>query len=217
MVKRSWVVVGVVVALAGLVSFGCGKKKGSSDKKGAEAKTYPATAEGLKQQLEDIHAAIEAGKDAEAKALVAEWKLPDHGAWFKKTFGDARGAKLDAEYSKLVGLVPQLRGLVAKRYEKGQKQIVIRKIDNPGSMDARGLQAKALRAMKSKVTLWDVSFVKPGDELGYSLWSFVHVGGKFRFIGKMRGLNDKPPTKVERLFDEMRKSRMIKLLKQSKK
>ena len=142
------------------------------------------SAEALQKLNEQILAADAEKSAALIKALV----LPDSAAWFKKTFGDEVGAKLDAEYQGMTkDFDAQLGKLYAKCKADGQTAVRAIRIEKAGP-EATGLQNSAFEAMKAPVALYTVKLTKPDEKLGMSLWSFVHVDGAFRLAGKMRAV-----------------------------
>lgn len=154
---------------------------------------YPDTPEGLKKLTEDLLAAVKAGDKDKSGALVRSLALPRSAAWFTKIFGDDAGARLETEYQALLpDLVKQLTALYSRCIDMGQTEVRAIRIENAGDA-ATGLQNSAFEAMKTPVALYTVKLVKPGDDLGMALWSFAHVDGSFRLIGKLRAV--KPPGK----------------------
>ena len=151
---------------------------------------YPESTDGLKRLMSDILTATKAGDKEKAASLVKGLMLTDHSAWFKETFGDATGAKLSDDYAKFLGeFEPSASQLFAQMVEKGQSNIQINRFEKAGDPKATGLQNDALKAMKSPTPLYSVRFIKPGEDAGMHLWSFVFVDGGFRFIGKMNGVS----------------------------
>ncbi len=199
--------------LVALVACGKKDKGGGADAAKAKDKTYADSVDGLKEQIGDVMTAAQKGQGSVAKAYCSQWRLPDYEAWFKKVFGDSRGGKLATAYKLQRTVIPTYGEVVEKQRKAGNTGLQVTKLTDPKDLNARGLQSKALNAMKSKVTLYDVRLVKPGKKLGYSIWSFVYVGKKFRLIGKLRKLNDKPSSKYGKAFDELPRGMVLKLLR----
>jgi hypothetical protein len=149
---------------------------------------YPDTAAGLQKLIEDALAAVKAGENDKATAMAKAMILPNHEAWFKKTFGDEKGAKFAEEYTKMgPTLETELPKLLAARIKDGRTFASAVKIESADDKEATGLQKKAIEAMKEKVPLYTVRLGKAPGESGFTLWSFAYVDGQFRLIGKTRG------------------------------
>lgn len=84
----------VLSLLAVLAVVACSKKQG--------AKTYAESTDGLNEMVQDLIKAVQKGDEKTATTLAESLVLPDHAAWFKTTFGDEAGARLDTEYAKNV-------------------------------------------------------------------------------------------------------------------
>jgi hypothetical protein len=116
--------------------------------------------------------------------------LPNAPAWFRSVFGDDVGGKLAEDYGKMSpNLVSGLARVFEERAKQGEMFVAVHKVESATDARATGAQKQALAAMKTKVPLWTVKFTdSPGATglTGYTLWSFVYVGGQFRLAGKMR-------------------------------
>ncbi len=151
---------------------------------------YPETKEGLTKLIQDVLAASQdAAQKDKLATLIKDMRLPNHEAWFKKTFGDEKGGKLATEYAdSLKKFDEEITKFFAGAVKDGKTQVSVMVIKSPDDKDATGLQKDALSAMKEKATLYTVRLTKPGEESGTTLWSFVYVDGGFRLAGKMRAV-----------------------------
>ena len=150
---------------------------------------YAETKEGLTKLIQDVLAAGKANEKDKLAALIKDLRLPNHDSWFKKTFGDEKGAKLAAEYGEsLKKFDEDITKLFADMVKDGKTQVTVLIVKAPDDKEATGLQKDALAAMKEKVALYTVRMTKPGEESGTTLWSFVYVDGGFRLAGKMRAI-----------------------------
>ena len=156
-----------------------------SDASGDRAIEYPDTTGGLHQLVTHIAAAIDRGDRRRAVALVDSLRLPDPGGWFARVFGRRLGVELAREYADLADdireLVPLLRSLTGS----GNTEILVERFAEPAS-SAVGYQKRALERMVNRVPLYSVRLVEPGSQRGFHLWSFVHDGASFRWVGKMK-------------------------------
>ena len=73
---------------------------------------YPASPDGLKLLIRDVFTAMKSKDDQEASAYFSSMTLPEHTAWFTKTFGPTEGARMDAKYANLLPDLPEnLKGI----------------------------------------------------------------------------------------------------------
>jgi hypothetical protein len=104
----------------------------------------------------------------------------------RRVFGDAAAAKLVAEYAAMLS---RFEGDAGRAFGKvvadGQSDIQVLRFDRAGDPNAVGNQNDALAAMKSPQPLYSVRFLKPGERAGFHLYSFVHAGAAFRFVGRL--------------------------------
>lgn len=149
----------------------------------ATPKTYPATADGLKQQLTDVMAG-----DAAALADIA---LPDPKAWFAAHF-PARADALVAEHGNIPPAA--FAALPAKLKAEGRSALHVECFSAPTDMGANGYQQEALKASAVKTELCSMRATLPGETSGFHLFNFVVVNGKWRFAGKMKNAAREPPT-----------------------
>jgi hypothetical protein len=152
----------------------------------------PDSEAGLKAVIEEFLAAGKAGDATRVEALARAMVLPDHEAWFRRVFGAEHASKLAAEYAKLIAtLEKEFDGLLAQVIKENRTTVRVkafRKVDDP---EANGNQKRALRAMKTRVTLYSAHLVRAEDKVGgIHFYSFVHTGGAFRFLGKMKALGE---------------------------
>jgi hypothetical protein len=154
---------------------------------------YPASTEGLKQLIGDLMGAIQSGARGRAARLAASLKLPDADGWFRATFGPRLGARLAGDYrpeaARIAELVPLLRSLA----EQNRTVIDVARFD-AGAAGAVGYQRRALARMRRKTRLYSARLRRPTDAVGFHLWSFVHDGTSFRWVGKMKGVAGDNPS-----------------------
>jgi hypothetical protein len=170
--------------LFSLALFACGSKS---------SKTYEATTAGFDELAKDLVVAVKDDDESAFEAIVKAFELPNAKIWFETTFGPEAGARLLAEYDASPMKdwkrgYPELRKLVV---DQGRDTITTSRHDSPDDDMATGHQANALRAMKQKVPLYRIQLTRPDGSKSFTLWSFVHVDGKFRFIGKTK--QSQPP------------------------
>jgi hypothetical protein len=112
--------------------------------------------------------------------------LPDASAFFQSTFGPELGGTLAAEYTQQAAKLPTIGSFFEVNRAKGRTRIFIEVLLKADDENANGFQQAAVRAMVRPIPLYTVNLVEPAKDIGASLWSFVHLDGKFRFIGKLK-------------------------------
>jgi hypothetical protein len=147
---------------------------------------------GLRAIVEELLAAGKAGDATRVEAICRQMVLPDHEAWFRRVFGAELAPKLAAEYKRLIDqLEKEFDGLLAQVIKENRTTVRVRSFRRADDADANGHQKRALRAMKSKLTLYSARLARAEDKVGgIHFYSFVHVGGSFRFLGKMKALGE---------------------------
>lgn len=148
------------------------------------SKSYPESEAGLKQLATDLAAA----SDSDAAKMGRGLALEDPGAFFTATFGAENAAKVSADYSAEVPKLGTIGGFFKAAQLKGKTEILIEKHTSPDDDESNALQEAAIRAMQKPIPIYTINCVEPGKTIGSSLWSFAYVDGKFRYIGKLKGL-----------------------------
>lgn len=152
-----------------------------------EAASFEDSKEGLRKFMKACLTAHEKGKSDKLQVFTSTLAVPDHEAWFEKRFGDEAGKALAKEYGeKVLPDIPTMPKLFEQAAEKGRTDIGVFKIKDADDNDATGAQKAAIKAMKDPFTLYTVKFTEPGKDSGLSVWSFAHVKGQWRFVGKMK-------------------------------
>jgi hypothetical protein len=150
----------------------------------------PESDAGLRAAIEELIAAGKVGDATRVEAIARGMVLPDHEAWFRRVFGAEHAPKLSAEYTKLIEtLEKEFDGLLAQVIKENRTTVRVKSFRKADDADANGNQKRALRAMKTKVTLYSARLARPEDKVGgIHFYSFVYSGGAFRFVGKLRAL-----------------------------
>lgn len=165
----------------------------------------PDTVQALEELVRALYDAATQGRADEAGALSRALLLPDAPQWFERVFGKETGARLAAEYEPSVGRIGTLPELFPSLKAQGQTELRVERHDRGDDDAATGFQAVALQQMKAKVALYSVRFLVPGESSGFSLWSFVHVGGDFRFAGKMKQVDPQARSGELAMLGELRR------------
>lgn len=152
----------------------------------------PGTLKGLERALKQTAATLKAGDMKLFSRQLKAFHLPKPERWFARVFGKQATPGLAAEYAAaLPKLAPRMRkalqgGLDSKR---GLRLVAYRAEGHR----AIGVQRRAAFAMQRKVQLYGVRVVGSGKR---PLWSFAHVDGRFRWVGKLRALPSREPLVV---------------------
>lgn len=115
--------------------------------------------------------------------------LPDAEKWFSEHFEASSAVPLAAEYRQQTQHIGHLPAFFGKMKAEGKTVLRTREVSSAIDMSANGLQNAALQRMRPSGPLFTMEFLQPGKDSGTTLWSFIYVDGKFRFLGKMTALN----------------------------
>lgn len=88
-----------------LLSVGVPARARSQDSS-ASTTAYPESEDGLKSFIKDMLESVKFGKTNKESAFLASLPIPDHRAWFSKTFGPEEGARLETRYQKFLLRMP---------------------------------------------------------------------------------------------------------------
>ena len=147
---------------------------------------YPASEDGLRALLDDLLAAAARGDRTGAYELADGLRLPDARAYFTEVFGEELGAELAGDYTELADRLRELVPLLWELTSADDAELRVEAYDRAGD-GAVGYQARAFERMRSPTPLYSVRVPRGGDP-GFHLWSFVHDGDAFRWVGKMRAV-----------------------------
>lgn len=155
---------------------------------------YPDTADGLKKLGEDLYALAKAGDKDKLTAAARDLLLPDPSAWATKTFSDAVANRVADELAMMSknpdDFAAEIAKLFADRAEKGQGEITVYRLEKAEDEHATGAQKRVLSAMKTPTALYTLNMKAPGDEAGFSVWSFVYADNGFRLVGKLKSIRE---------------------------
>jgi hypothetical protein len=156
---------------------------------GQSTGAVPDTVDGLKRTMTEIYQAMRGGDQPKVEQMVRALALPGHEAWFRRVFGEEKGAAAAGEYSGVQGKFERdLVRLFVRVAAEGRSDIQVLRFEKAGSAEAVGRQNAALADMKNPIPLYSVRFVKPGEARGIHVYSFVYADGAFRLVGRMGAL-----------------------------
>jgi hypothetical protein len=199
-----------VCLVAGLLFAGCGEQDKGDEQTTTpkQAASVPATAPATPPKdepekapepedaaLRDFRVRMQtlvrlclAKDDAAAIESVRSLLLPEAPTWFLATFGEEHARALALEYAPWILRLPDLPSEVRRNAAAGKTELLVERFERSDDEMATTFQAIALRKMKTKLPLYSMRLVEPGDEDGWHLWSFAWVDGKVRFIGRLMAL-----------------------------
>jgi hypothetical protein len=163
---RAWV---RWLAIALLVVASCKKAE-----RAPAPRSYPDGEAGLRALAADATA---------TPALADSLNLPDPLAFFSAHFPLDVAARLADEYR---AQPPGLGRFLAAQKADGRTELRVEKFERADDPDAVGYQEHALAAMTTPIPLYSLRLRAPGQRNGRHVYSFVHDGGQWRYVGPMK-------------------------------
>ena len=157
---------------------------------------FEADRAGLRKLFESIIAAHQRGELAVAQAMARQLELPDPGGFFASRFGAQRGAALTRELERSPLKLYALPKAMASEHTRGRKVLLTDELISEQDEGATYTQHLALKLDQGqpKLKLYTLRMAREREEDGFALWSFIHDGQQFRYVGKLLHLEDHPPT-----------------------
>ena len=175
------------------------ERKRAAEPKAIVKERYPDHVNGLRDLMADLiraHQRDAAEARAKAEQVLA---LPNAADWFTRRFGAEVGKHLASEYQIYGHGFTEFPRLLTDQGEKhGRKTFVVERITEPTDPKAFGFQARALGAMKERLPLYTFRLRGEGKS-DFVLYSFVHDGATFRYVGQMARMNGRLPGDRETL------------------
>lgn len=161
--------------------------------------TYPESAEGLRNLLQDWFAAIKAGNSTRSSQFLETFAIPNHQEWFAKTFGAEEGARLEARYTDLQAEpLDKLTERAAEVVKGGKFSLEVAVFDKSIDKDLP-LHRAISAAMVQATLIYRASYRKgPKDMWPHFLGDFVYADGGFRYLEMqvMEALTSAPALRV---------------------
>ncbi|HXY04579.1 MAG TPA: energy transducer TonB [Terriglobales bacterium] len=170
---------------------------------------YPASPDGLKLLIRDVFTAMKSKDDQSVSAYFSSMALPEHTAWFTKTFGPAEGARMDAKYANVLsGLPENLKGIFEYARKDDRTNPEVSLVEKSG--EASGLGRAVVDAMLTPIPLYVASGSNPKQRFGVAIGDFFYVDGAFRFMPTqvLQALSTAPPLRV-RIGGNVQKSKLL--------
>jgi hypothetical protein len=154
---------------------------------------YPDSVQGLESLMTALVKALQDDDATEKSRLLLSLQLPDPRAWFGEVFGGALGARLLDEHERTRNGIGWLASHIKGRIDTGLVVIHAERFEVPNQAASVGYQSEALGKMQRRVPLYSVRFSTPDGKKTWHVWSFIHHQGTFRYVGKMRKVDDRAP------------------------
>jgi len=158
---------------------------------------YPESADGLKLLISDVFTAMKAKDQQKVSSYFSSMTLPEHTAWFTKTFGATEGARMDAKYTELLpGLEKNLQRIFEYARKENRTDPKITMAEKAGGTS--GLEGAAVKAMQTPIPLYMADGSNPKREFPAAIGDFFYVDGAFRFIPTqvLQALSTAPPLRL---------------------
>jgi TonB family protein len=177
------------------------------------ANALPATEavspDGLKLLIRDVFTAMKSKDDQQVSSYFSSMTLPEHSAWFSKTFGPTEGARMDAKYADLLpGMPENLKGIFeyARKDNRTNPEVSVVEKSGPSS----GLGRAVVDAMLTPIPLYLASGSNPKQQFSVAIGDFFYVEGAFRFMPTqvLQALSTAPPLRV-RIGGSTQKSKLV--------
>lgn len=159
---------------------------------------YPNSTQGLEQLASDVFHAFSTKDKSRISALSSECQIPDHAAWFLRTFGQTEGAHLESSYSAWLALSSdEPRKDFQRAFEDQKTQIQVEAFEKSNPPSA-GLLRAWLLAMMEPVAMYELNSSKAGDKYSFQIGDFVYVHGAFRYLPEevLLSLSTAPPLRI---------------------
>jgi hypothetical protein len=191
-----WIAIGVVLAGGGVTAAVLATRGPDARGPTPAARTvYPDTQAGFDRFAQELIDNVREGRRAEFMDLAGTVALPDPATWFGLVFGEDRAARLVEEYEagpgpRFANIWDELRTVVV--HESRSTVTTSRHLD-PNDELATGYQVTALRQMQAPIALYRLRLSRADGSNIYALWSWVHIAGRFRLVGKMKQVDPLDP------------------------
>lgn len=159
---------------------------------------YPDSPDGLRTFLQDALKAQGSGDQTLLSSVLSNLGIPDHDAWFVRTFGEVEGQRMGAKYDELLPDMPKNFSKMLKYVLDGNRTVVeVSMFQN--AADSKMTLMKALTdAMVQPIHLYNANGTSPNQKYGASLGSYAYVEGAFRYMDTnvYLALSTAPPLRI---------------------
>jgi len=148
----------------------------------ATAAVAPQESEKLKELVEAILSAMNAGEKEKVSAYFEALAIPNHQEWFEKTFGGKEGKRLEEQYARLLRQPiddQQAYFFAAVKAEKTNAAVIV--LEKAESAKGQ-LDRAILGAMLQPTPLYVTVATGASGGSSWHLGRFVFVEGAFRYI-----------------------------------
>jgi TonB family protein len=160
--------------------------------------SYPESPDGLKKLIEDIFGTIKSGNSEKASLYFLSLTIPDHNAWFVKTFGPAEGPRLETKYEELLPQAPNhIRQTFEYALKDARTDVGVSVLQKPAETSS-GLGRATIEAMVQPTPLYIVVGTSPQQRFPVHIGEFIYVDGAFRYLDQQvsQALSSAPPLRI---------------------
>jgi hypothetical protein len=151
-----------------------------------EPQSYADSADGFRQQLEDLVATKKSGDDAAFREKLKEFAIPKVNDWISAHFSPTNAQKLQSDYGlALLGFQTNLTDFIDKAEHSPVSEITV--WQSEPSIPPREILSK--NSLPSPVHPTAVEFFRYGlafeEDVTHRTWvsSFLYLEGSFRYVG----------------------------------
>jgi TonB family protein len=160
--------------------------------------SYPESPDGLKKLIEDIFGAVKSGNSEKASSYFSTLTIPDHNAWFVKTFGPAEGPRLETKYEELLPGAPHHISQAFEYALKGDRTVVGVSVMQKPAETSSGLGRAIIEAMVQPTPLYIADGRSRKEKYPAYIGDFIYVDGGFRYLDQQvsQALSTAPPIRI---------------------
>src|SRR5260370_25404357 len=162
----------------------------AQSKNGAAPSTdgsYPDSADGLGTQVGNIVSVVHSNDQAAIRTALDSLGIPNADKWFAAHFDPRFAAKLTSDYARALSAYQSHISWVAVNFAKvSDFGLKVQPSEMPGALAGSGFESLLLRPVDAlKIENYRFTSASSDPNHGPPSWvsSFVHIEGRFRFIG----------------------------------
>jgi hypothetical protein len=161
----------------------------------------PDTEEALKNLMTSLASDVRSGNGDRAAETLQNLALPKPRDFFMALYSDAIVDRLVEDYGDAREHLPELADIIRGQLDKGRATVVVESFDDPNDRKSVGYQSIALREMRNRKALYSVRLVGKEDGDSFHIWSFMHDGEGFRWVGKLLRVKADIPKKSRKRLE----------------
>ncbi|MGH9711949.1 MAG: energy transducer TonB [Candidatus Acidiferrales bacterium] len=160
---------------------------------------YPDTADGLRELLQRLVAAIQKDDAQDTSQILQNMVLPDYETWFMQVFGADFGAKIAEHYAEsLKSSAPSISSSLRGVVQEGRTNISAKRYAPTDASDQNLFVPALKNAMLLPTTVYEAYAFKELPGTWRFPGFFFYVNGGFRFVSTY-ALSDVPGVMLSRI------------------